>query len=322
MMAVIIACIPTIITQYYFFGIGNIIQIFIAINIAYITEACCLKIRKINIMNNLCDNSALLTAILLAMSIPPLSEWWLISLGTMFAIIFGKQLYGGIGNNIFNPSMLGYIFLLISFPIHMTMWQDLDILKINNLNIIDALKIIFYHNKLSSINIDAISQATPLYILKNNVSHNIMFYTKQIKFFVININYWQLINIINFCVGIVLLYKKIINWHIPISLLLSLIFFSSCGYLYDPLYFGSPITHLFFGSTMFGAFFIATDPVTASTTQNGRIIYGILIGFFLWLIRNFSNYLDGIAFAILLTNICVPIIDNYTQPKIYGYVKK
>lgn len=133
---------------------------------------------------------------------------------------------------------------------------------------------------------------------------------------------WQWINLGYLAGGLFLLWKNAIRWHIPAAMLLSLAFCATLGWLISPESLNTPLIHLFSGATMLGAFFIATDPVTASTTNRGRLLYGALIGLLVWLIRSFGGYPDGVAFAVLLANICVPLIDYYTQPRVYGHRKE
>ncbi|MXP67412.1 electron transport complex subunit RsxD [Pantoea sp. Aalb] len=318
MLLVVLATIPGIIIQSYFFGIGVLIQIFLAIFTALITEGMISCLRQKTFFSSLIDNSALLTAVLLAISIPSIAPWWLIVIGTIFAIIIAKQIYGGLGHNLFNPAMIGYVVLLISFPIQMTNWLPSNSeLNIINMNAIDSLNMIFNTdtNTINKYSVDAISQATPLNYLKNKKIYSFSYKSELYGLA------WYFINLAYLISGILLIIKKVIRWHIPLSILASLSICYSISWLFIPEKFNSPLVHLFSGATMLGAFFIATDPVTASITNYGRLIYGAFIGILVWIIRSFGGYPDGLAFAVLLANICVPLIDYYTQPRIYGYHK-
>ena len=285
--------------QFYFFGWGVIYQITLALITGIAAEIIFLKIRKKSI-DAIKDNSAALTAILLAISIPSIAPWWIVVLGTSFAIIFGKQLYGGLGSNPLNPAMLGYAFLLISFPLEMTRWTS------SFLSFGEGLNVIF-----SSINIDALSSATRLEEAKFALMEGEVFNPIQIDQTV-----W--INLGFLVGGVYLFYKKVITWQIPLSFLVGIIAMSALLMLVDSDHAMGPVFHLFHGATMLGAFFILTDPVSSSTTPRGRLIFGFLIGILVIIIRTYGSYPDGVAFAVLLLNIAVPLIDYYSKPKVFG----
>ena len=285
--------------QFYFFGWGVIYQITLALLTGIAAEILFLKIRKKSI-DVIKDNSAALTAILLAISIPSIAPWWIVVLGTSFAIIFGKQLYGGLGSNPLNPAMLGYAFLLISFPLEMTRWTS------SFLTFGEGLNVIF-----SSINIDALSSATRLEEAKFALMEGEVFNPIQIDQTV-----W--INLGFLFGGVYLFYKKVITWQIPLSFLAGIIVMSLLLMLIDSDHAMGPVFHLFHGATMLGAFFILTDPVSSSTTPRGRLIFGFLIGILVIIIRTYGSYPDGVAFAVLLLNIAVPLIDYYSKPKVFG----
>ena len=285
--------------QFYFFGWGVIYQIALAILTGIVAEILFLKIRKKSI-DVVKDNSAALTAILLAISIPSIAPWWVVVLGTSFAIIFGKQLYGGLGSNPLNPAMLGYAFLLISFPLEMTRWAS------SFLSFEEGLNVIF-----SSIHIDALSSATRLEEAKFALIEGEVFNPIQIDQTV-----W--INLGFLVGGVYLFFKKVITWQIPMSFLVGIVVMSVLLMLIDSDHAMGPVFHLFHGATMLGAFFILTDPVSSSTTPRGRLIFGFLIGILVIIIRTYGSYPDGVAFAVLLLNIAVPLIDYYSKPKVFG----
>jgi len=234
----------------------------------------------------------------LAIAIPSIAPWWIIVLGVLFAIVFGKQLFGGLGNNPFNPAMLGYAFLLISYPLQMTQWPS---------EFQGALAIFEFSG------VDALTGATNLDYVKTQLmlgeSIGALTFESISQMW---INFGFLLG------GIYLLLRRIVFWHIPLSLIAGLALMSSILYLINPANFSSPVFHLINGATMLAAFFIATDPVSASTTPLGRLIYGFAIGAIIIVIRVFGGYPDAVAFAVLLMNITVPLIDYYTQPKVFG----
>ncbi|AYY75592.1 electron transport complex subunit RsxD [Citrobacter sp. TBCP-5362] len=329
MMLVLIAALPGIATQLWFFGWGTLFQIILAAVSALAAEAAVLQLRKQPIAAILKDNSALLTGLLLAVSIPPLAPWWMVVLGTVFAVIIAKQLYGGLGQNPFNPAMIGYVVLLISFPVQMTSWLPPHDIAATAPGLLDALQVIFTGHTASGgdmntlrMGIDGISQATPLDTFKTSLhaGHAV----EQIMQYPIYSGMlagagWQWVNIAWLIGGVWLLWQKAIRWHIPVSFLVTLAVCSSLGWAFAGDSLASPQLHLLSGATMLGAFFILTDPVTASTTNRGRLIFGALAGLLVWLIRSFGGYPDGVAFAVLLANITVPLIDYYTRPRVYGH---
>jgi len=299
MLQVIYGLTLGVVLQFYFFGWGVIYQITLALITGIAAEILFLKIRKKSI-DVIKDNSAALTAILLAISIPSIAPWWVVVLGTSFAIIFGKQLYGGLGSNPLNPAMVGYAFLLISFPLEMTRWAS------SFLSLGEGLNVIF-----SSINIDTLSSATRLEEAKFALMEGEVFNPIQTDQTV-----W--INLGFLVGGVYLFYKKVITWQIPLSFLTGIIVMSVLLMLIDSDHAMGPVFHLFHGATMLGAFFILTDPVSSSTTPRGRLIFGFLIGFLVIIIRTYGSYPDGVAFAVLLLNIAVPLIDYYSKPKVFG----
>lgn len=327
MFLVIIACIPGIVTKCYFFGSGTLIEILFSIIISLILEIAILKIRLKKIKNHLKDNSAIVTSVLFGLSIPSLLPWWMIIIGMFFAIVVAKHLYGGIGQNIFNPAMLGYAVLLISFPIHMNNWNESD----ENLSCLNSIKqslnIIFFKknidnakNSNSNIFPEVFTEATPLddfktkYHLKDtHISEYNSLKNNTVQ------DSWKYINISFFLGGVFLFLKKIICWRIPVSFLTTLGILSIVSFYSSKELFLSPLVHFFSGGTMICAFFIATDPVTTSCTNTGKIIFGIMIGCLTWIIRNYSDYPDAIAFSILFANMFVPLIDHYTNTSGYGH---
>ncbi|MFE8154241.1 electron transport complex subunit RsxD [Brenneria goodwinii] len=329
MLLVIIACVPGMLAQYYFFGYGNLIQVILAAVTAIAAESVTLSLRKFNVRANLADNSALLTGILLGVSLPPLAPWWMVVMGTAFAIVIAKQLYGGLGQNPFNPAMIGYVVLLISFPVQMTSWLPPAALQSIPLGFYDTLLTIATGHTPSGHSVqqlmqtvDGISQATPLDTFKTALRSGQ--YPQQIlqqplfSGALAGVG-WQWVNIGFLIGGLFLLQRGTIHWHIPFSFLFTLMLCASLGWMLSPERYAPPMLHLFSGATMLGAFFIATDPVTASTTYRGRLIFGALIGLLVWLIRTYGGYPDGVAFAVLLANITVPLIDYYTKPRAYGH---
>ena len=328
MLLVTWATLPGMAMLWYWFGWGSLVQIALGVLTAVAAELLVLKLRK-QPLRILCDNSAALTGLLLGMSIPPFAPWWMVVLGTVFAVIIAKQLYGGLGHNPFNPAMVGYVVLLIAFPVQMTSWLPPHTLAATVPGFADSLHVIFSGSTLAGdtmtqlrMGIDGISQATPLDTFKTGMraghSANDLLQEPIYSGVLAGIG-WQWVNLAFLAGGLFMLIKGAIRWHIPVSFLLTLAVCSTLGWMFAPEKCASPLIHLFSGATMLGAFFILTDPVTASTTNRGRLIFGALAGLLVWLIRTFGGYPDGIAFAVLLANITVPLIDYYTRPRAYGH---
>jgi electron transport complex protein RnfD len=272
------------------------------------------------------DCRALVTAVLLGLALPPLAPWWVVVIGTGFAILIAKHLYGGLGYNPFNPAMVGYVVLLISFPVQMTAWATplpLYPEGVSAPNFWESLQIVF--PVLSPENIDAVTAATPLDTFKHNSSLLVtQLYEKTPLFSQAHWAGlgWEWVNLGFLAGGILLLARRVFTWHAPVAMLSSL---ALCAALFydsgSSASHGSPLMHLLSGGTMLGAFFIVTDPVTSATSNRGRLIYGALIGVLIFIIRSWGSYPDAVAFAVLLMNFAAPLIDNYTLPRTYGHTK-
>jgi electron transport complex protein RnfD len=330
MRLVIYATIPGIAAQWYFFGWGNLIHITLAMFTALVCEFTVLSLRKKPILKQLFDGSGLLTAVLLGICLPALAPWWISVIGTVFAILIAKQLYGGLGHNPFNPAMAGYVMLLVSFPLQMTLWQPPLSLVTIDLNFFNTLTTILtgftlegYSVEQVRTSIDGITMATPLDALKTNISQGFTV-MESITSPVFGSNFalgWEWVNGGFLLGGIYLIYKKAMAWQAPISFLVSLFICSFIGYTVSPDTSASTMFHWFSGATMLGAFFILTDPVSGATSNKGRIVVGLLAGLLVYLIRTIGGYPDGVAFAVLLCNMSTPLIDQYTRPRTYGHLK-
>lgn len=340
MLWVIFAMLPALVAQIYYFGFGVLIQALLAICTALVLEFLVTKLRKKPSLFYISDFSVVLTALILAMAIPPYTPYWVILIGIFVAVILSKHVYGGLGQNLFNPAMVGYVVLLISFPVQMTNWiPPIDLLN-EPPTFSDSVSLIFSNitsdgftlSQLTS-SIDGITSATPLDTIKTGVkagAHSLTEITRSPIFEpifplatkdAVQGMGWAQVNIAFLIGGLFLIWKKIVHWQIPVAFLTALFILSSFNYFYSP--FGTnPFFQLFTGAAIFGAFFIATDPVSAPVTPLGKWLFGLLVGAFVSLIRFYGNYPDGVAFAVLLANICVPLIDQYTRPRVTGHRRK
>ena len=322
MREVALAAVPGVLVLCYFYGWGTLINIAWAIMLALGMEALVVKLRGRPAGFYIGDYSAVVTAVLLAIAIPQYSPWWLTLIGIFFAIVIGKHLYGGMGFNPFNPAMVGYVVLLISFPAEMVQWATPRGQADSLPNLIQAVQLIFTgHSPL-----DGITSATALDILKQNNSLMLSQLYDQTPLFS-NASFASLgsewVNLAFLAGGLWLLYRRIYTWHAPVAMLVSIALFST--FYYDggsSASAGSALFHLFTGATMLGAFFIITDPVSGCTSNKGRLIFGIGVGLLTVLIRAQGNYPDAVAFGVLLMNFAAPLIDYYTQPRTYGHASK
>lgn len=314
MHRLMLACVPAIVVSSLFFGIGPILNILLAMLFATGFEAAMLSLRQRSASFGLKDGSALVTGLLLGFALPPYSSWWLILVAVFFAIVFGKHLFGGLGQNPFNPAMVGYVVVLVSFPVAMTSWP-----AANGLSIADGLGKVF----LGIEQADGWSQATVLDSLKNNQGLTLAeLWADYQGFGWVSSSSSELINLALLAGGIYLLRKRVFTWHAPVGMLLSLglmslLFWNGNGSESN----GSPLFHLFSGATMLGAFFIITDPVTSATSNHGRLVFGIGVGVLLYIIRAWGGYPDAVAFSVLIMNMCAPTIDYFTRPRTYGHRK-
>jgi Na+-translocating ferredoxin:NAD+ oxidoreductase subunit D len=317
MRQVLLATVPGIAVLTWFFGFGTLVNVLWACAVGVACETLALTLRGHSPGFYLKDYSVLVTSVLLGIALPPYAPWWLIAVGVASAVLMAKHLYGGLGYNPFNPAMVGYVVLLISFPQQMTAWAPpRGLAEVPGLW--QALQACF-----QPAHFDAVTMATPLDVLRQNDSlllEDLWQQTAQFGRWA-GIG-WEWANLAFLAGGAWLLYRRIFTWHAPVAMLAALTLMaavfhdggsSASG--------GSPLFHLLSGATMFGAFFIITDPVSSAVSVRGRLVFGALIGVLVYLIRVWGNYPDAVAFAVLIANFAAPFIDHYTQPRSYGHRK-
>ncbi|MFC4314891.1 electron transport complex subunit RsxD [Steroidobacter flavus] len=325
MRIVLYALVPTVALHVVFFGVGLLVQIALGAATALAAEALALRLRQKPIEPFLKDFSAIVTAVLLALCLPPLAPWWLVVSGTAFAILLAKHLYGGLGRNPFNPAMVGYAVLLVSFPVQLLQWlppagMDIEHIK---LSVGETIQTILTGSLPSRLTWDAVTSPTPLDALRTNLKMGMTMAEAQAApiFGTLGGRGWEWINLATLAGGIALFAFRIIRWHIPVAMLGAIVVCASLMYMIDPGAYAGPIFHLTSGASLLGAFFIATDPTSAATSDRGRLIYGAGIGVLTYVIRTWGGYPDGVAFAVLLMNLSVPLIDRYTIPRVYGHAR-
>jgi electron transport complex protein RnfD len=299
MYGVLIALVPAWIVSLIYFGLGafivTLISVAACVLFEYLIQRFLIK-GKITI----CDGSAILTGILLAFNLPSNLPVWIILIGALAAIGIGKMTFGGLGNNIFNPALVGRVFLLISFPVQMTNWPNPGFFPVDYT--------------------DAISGATTLSIIKEHLG-DVPSYIDKLSG-KIGGSLGEVSAIALIIGGVYLLWRKIITWHIPVSIILTVAAFTGIMHLINPAEYVIPWIHLLSGGLLLGAIFMATDYVTSPMTKAGMLIYGVGIGIITVAIRLFGAYPEGMSFAILIMNAFTPLINMYVKPKRFGEVVK
>lgn len=320
---VLVALLPATAVYVWLFGPGIVLTLSLATATALAAEAAMLKARGYPVKPFIGDLSAVVTAWLLALSLPSLAPWWLIVTGTVFAIVVAKHLYGGLGQNIFNPAMVGYAVLIVSFPVQMTQWAGPLELTATPLTLAQSAAVIF-GGDVSKTVLDAVTMATPLDSLRTGLlqQHTVDEIMRQPIFGRFGGTGFEWLAAAFVLGGVLLWALRIISWQVPLAFLTAVWLTAGFLHFFDAGRFGPPWFHLFAPSIMLGAFFIATDPVSGATTPRGKLIFGLGAGFLTIVIRTWGGFPDGVAFAILLMNLCVPLIDQYTQPRVYGEIRK
>lgn len=301
MQQFLLALVPGSIAMVYVFGPGVVVNIVVAILAAIALEFFALTVRGLP-LTNLQDGSAVVTGLLLALALPPLLPIWMIVVGVAFAILLAKHAYGGLGHNLFNPAMIGFAVLIVSFPLAMSRWAP----PLTDLGFLQLVSI-----KLGAPIFDAVTMATPLddYKFRSAVTNDEYWTPAKHE----NWQAWMIINVAFLISGLYLLYRRIGRWHAPVAMLATLAILSALSFdSGSSNSLGSPLFHLLSGATMLGAFFIVTDPVTSPDSTRGQIIFGIGVGVLTFIIRSFGAYPEGLACAILLMNGVTPLI-NYVE---------
>ncbi len=319
MAKVMAALIPGTIAHAWFFGPGIWVSLLLCGLFALVLEAMLLRLRGLPLKPFLGDGSVLLTAWLLALSLPTLAPWWLYLVGTVFAVVVAKHLYGGLGQNLFNPAMVGYAVLIIGFPAYMTLWPGPIGAVDHSLTLWEAFDLVFAGQ--GAVSHDAVTAATALdtWRTQTRLGTPVDDILARPMFGWIGARGHEIVAAMYLLGGLLLLSARVITWHIPVAFLAGIALTAGALHLIDPAAHADPLFHLFSGAAMLGAFFIATDPVTAASTPRGKLIYAALAGFLVVVIRTWGAYPDGVAFAVLLMNTCVPFIDDYTHPRVFGH---
>jgi len=305
MYDVVIALIPAFLVSLYVFGIGALIVTSVAVISCLLFEY---LIQKYLLKNatTIGDGSALITGILLAFNLPSGLPIWMIIAGSLVAIGIAKLSFGGLGFNIFNPALVGRVFLLISFPVQMTMWPT----PLDNQSTIS----------------DSITGATPLGVIKEGLMFGETMSEISTKIPSILDMLWgvtggslgEMSTVALIVGGLFLIIRKVITWHIPVVMIITMVVLTGIFWMIDPQQYANPLIHILSGGAILGAFFMATDLVTSPMTKKGMVVFAIGIGLITVVIRLFGAYPEGVSFAIIIMNAFVPLINNYFKPRRFG----
>ena len=329
MSTVLLALLPATAFDIYLFGWPALLLFIVTIASCVAIEALCCSLagRPANV--SLSDNSAVLTGWLMAASLPPWSPWWIGLLGAIFAIALAKHAFGGLGQNVFNPAMVGRTVLLVSFPVIMTSWVlPHPLFSAAAPSFSDAISITFGGHMP-----DTVSAASALGYVKTELSRGVpvtqsMAQVAQVPDLMdMALGYragsmGETSALLILLGGLFMMYKRIISWHIPVAVITTLYFMGTLFHAVDPARFTTGAFHVMSGATFLGAFFIATDYVTSPVSKTGQLVFAVGVGLLAWTIRTFAGYPEGMAFAVLLMNGLTPIIDQYTRPRVFGRTRK
>lgn len=329
MATVILALVPATLFGFWLYGLPAVFVWAVALLSALAGEALAVKLMGRAVRPALMDGSAVLTAWLLALSLPPWAPWWIAALGSFFAVVVVKQVFGGLGQNVFNPAMAARVMLLIAFPVEMTAWVGPHPLTTpGGPDFIQALGVTFGGQQL-----DGMASASVLGHIKTEASRGVglepalhnLFGTGGVDGFLVDAakglragSLGETGALLILLGGLVLIGKRIITWHAPAAMLLGVAAPALLASALAPASYPGPLLHLLSGGVMLGAFFIITDPVTSPNTAVGQFVFGLVCGLLTWLIRTWGGYPEGVAFAVMLMNAAVPVIDRYVKPRIYG----
>ncbi|MGF6398895.1 electron transport complex protein RnfD [Pseudomonas frederiksbergensis] len=310
MKLVLLATVPGMLMLFWLYGWGVLINLILAAATALAVEAAVLQLRKQPVKPTLSNGSALVSATLLALALPPYCPWWLTVSAAAFGLFFGKHLYGGVGKNPFNPAMLGFALVLVMFSQPMTHWP-----ASHGMDLFGGLQQVFGFSFGQAP--DAWAQATALDSLRINKS------LTMDELFAGNPAYGRFggrgvewVNLAFLVGGAFLLQRRVFSWHAPVGMLASLFVISLlCWNGTGSDSHGSPLFHLLTGASMLGAFFIVTEPISGAKSPMARLLFGVGVGLLTYLIRTWGGYPDGVAFAVLLMNLCVPALERFAASR-------
>ena len=326
MGTVLLALTPATLFGFWLYGWPAINLWAVSLAAAIVGEAFAVSLQGRAVRPVLMDGSGILTAWLLAISLPPFAPWWIAVLGSLFAVVIGKQVFGGLGQNPFNPAMAARVMLLISFPLEMTTWvAPVPLGSAHAPGLIESLRITFMHPPL-----DGMASASLLGHVKTEFTRGVGLDQALAGYYAPLDALWgsragslgETAALLILLGGLFLIARRIITWHAPVAMLLGVAAPALVFNMVNPDHYAGPMYHLLSGGLMLGAFFIVTDPVTSPNTAAGQFIFGLGCGLLTWIIRSWGGYPEGVAFAVMLMNAAAPLIDYYIKPRIYGRDRK
>lgn len=321
MATVMLALVPATLFGFWLNGWPAVYLWTVAIVAALAGEAAALSLQRRAVKPALMDGSGVLTAWLLALSLPPWAPWWIAVVGSLFAVIVVKQVFGGLGQNVFNPAMAARVMLLISFPLEMTTWVP----PLSQPGLLDSLAVTFGGGQL-----DAVTSASLLGHVKTEFSRGADLGQALAGHYAPLEALWgrrsgslgETSALLILVGGVFLIARRIIGWHAPLAMLAGVALPALLMNLIAPDQYAGPLIHLLSGGVMLAAFFIATDPVTSPNTAAGQLLFGLGCGLLTYVIRTWGAYPEGVAFAVMLMNAATPLIDRYVKPRIYGRTRQ
>lgn len=319
MREVLWALVPGICVYVYVFGYGVLVQLALAVVTAIACEIAALRMRGFAWRETLDDGSVIVLACLLALALPPYAPWPVVMLGTAVAVLLGKQAFGGLGHNIFNPAMVGYVFVLLCFPLALSVWPQAAKLT-HTPGPFDSLAAVLWQAPV----LDGMTGATVLDHVRTQAALMRMMSeieTDQVFGHLAGPG-WEWINLAYLLGGLWLLGRRVITWRLPVAFLSGLALAALAANIADPELHRGALFHVFAGGAMLAAFFIVTDPVSSATTPRGMLIFGAGVGVLTLVMREWGTYPDGVAFAVVTMNAFSPLIDRLTQPVLYGQASK
>ncbi len=326
MALVMLALTPATLFGFWLYGWPAVNLWLVSLLAALVGEAFVLRVQQRAIRPVLMDGSGILTAWLLVLSLPPWAPWWIAVLGSLFAVIISKQLYGGLGQNVFNPAMAARVMLLISFPVEMTTWiAPAPLSSLHAPGWLDGLAVTF-----ASVHLDGMASASLLGHVKTEFTRGIGL-EQALSGYYAPLDalmgsragsLGETAGLFLLAGGLFLIFRRIITWHAPVAMLAGVVVPAMIFSAINPAHYAGPLYHLLSGGLMLGAFFIVTDPVTSPNTAAGQLVFGLGCGLLTWIIRTWGGYPEGVAFAVMLMNAATPLIDHYVKPRIYGRDRK
>ena len=327
MFTVLAALAPATLYNLWLFGLPAIFLFAVTMAACMVCEVACVRLSGGDSDRALGDGSVMITGWLLALSLPPWAPWWVAVIASVFAVCLAKHAFGGLGQNVFNPAMVGRVVVLVSFPLQMTSFvAPKPLFTAGSPGLLESLTITFGRG----FSLDGISTASALGFIKTELSKGVpvsqsMASIPTLSDMMLGFHPGSMgetaVPLI-LAGGLFLMWRKIISWHVPVTMLGTLFLLGTIFHGLDPARHASGMVHLLSGASFLGAFFIATDYVTSPVSKSGQLAFGFGVGLLTWIIRTYAGYPEGVAFAVLLMNALTPILDQHFRPRVFGRTRK